>query len=272
MYVFMENWRKLSQNYHQILLLNFSVIISGLVVTCQPVHQIATEPINHQPMDTKESQGQPGSRKNSAELLGHPINGISSQLDKLSLDMDVKQVKFVKVGETCCSAYELSPMKVTLPTQDTVLFTGVPLDTQILIHKRKKMASQSAEEKYKPLELRVYASDDEFDVEQIQSVVLHDDRKGGTFLQDSGFDPQKSNCFTKMQEENTVPMKKRFVVDQNGGQNPSFSSNQCPSPPQLPPQFKRRIPDGWGYIPFDKRQRYGMLQTHEEVPLNLMKQ
>ena len=251
-------------------------MFAGLVVTCQPVHQPVTDPpVNPQPMETKEDHRQPGSRKNSGDLLGHPINGISSQLDKLSLDMDIKQVKFTKVGDTCCSAYELSPMKITLPTQDTVLLTGVQPDTQILIHNRKKMASKSGEDKYKPLELRVYASDDEFEVEQIKSVLLHDERKGG-FLQDPGLaDPQKSNCFTKMQEENTIPMKKRFVVDQNGGQN-IFSSNPIPnqstSPPQIPPQFKRRIPDGWGYIPFDKRQRYGMLQTHEEVPLNLMKQ
>lgn len=245
---------------------------AGLVVTCQPVQQPVSEQVNSPMMDTREGPPRPGSRKNSGDLSSHPVNGISSQFDRLSLDMDIKQVKFDKMGETCCSS-ELSPLKVTLPTQETVLLTGVQPETQLLIHKRRKRQTQSTEEKYKPLELRVYASDDDFDVEQIRSVVLRDDRKGGYFLQDSGLiDPQKSNCFTKMQEENTVPMKKRFVVDQNGGQNLSFPSSQSSSPPQVPPQFKRRIPDGWGYIPFDKRQRYGVLQTHEEIPLNLKMQ
>lgn len=243
---------------------------AGLVVTCQPVHQsVSDQTNNNQPMDTRDSQSQSGSRKSSLDSTAQPINGISSQLDRLSLDLDIKQVKFDKVAETCCASFESSTMKVTVPTQETVLLTGVQPDTQILIHKMKKNVTQSTEEKYKPLELRVLASDEDFDIEQIKSVVIPDEKKG-FYLQDNGLDPQKSNCFMKMQEENTVPMKKRFVMDQNGEQNFSYSSTQSPPQlPQLPPQFKRRIPDGWGYIPFDKRQRYGVLQTHEEIPLNL---
>ena len=240
------------------------------MVTCQPVHQsVSDQTNNNQPMDTRDSQSQSGSRKSSLDSTAQPINGISSQLDRLSLDLDIKQVKFDKVAETCCASFESSTMKVTVPTQETVLLTGVQPDTQILIHKMKKNVTQSTEEKYKPLELRVLASDEDFDIEQIKSVVIPDEKKG-FYLQDNGLDPQKSNCFMKMQEENTVPMKKRFVMDQNGEQNFSYSSTQSPPQlPQLPPQFKRRIPDGWGYIPFDKRQRYGVLQTHEEIPLNL---
>ena len=246
-------------------------------MTCQPVHQsvgLSEQSNNNQAMDTRDSQSnQSGSRKSSLDSTAQPINGISSQLDRLSLDLDIKHVKFDKAAETSCASFESSPLKVTVPTQETVLLTGVQPDTQILIHKMKKNTEQSTEEKYKPIELRVFASDEYFDIDQIKSVVIPDEKKG-FYLQDSSMEnPQRSNCFMKMQEENTVPMKKRFVVEQNGEQNNLQNNFSYPtqSPPQLsqfPPQFKRRIPDGWGYL-VDKRQRYGVLQTHEEIPLNL---
>ena len=239
------------------------------MVTCQPVHQTLSEQTNNnQPMDTRDNQSNSGSRKSSLDSTAQPINGISSQLDRLSLDLDIKQVKFDKASETSCASFESSPLKVTVPTQETVLLTGVQPDTQILIHKMKKNMEQSTEEKYKPLELRVFASDEDFDIDKIKSVVVPDEKKG-FYLQDSSLEnPQRSNCFIKMQEENTVPMKKRFVMEQNGEQSFSYPTQSPPQLSQFPPQFKRRIPDGWGYL-VDKRQRYGVLQTHEEIPLNL---
>ena len=77
--------------------------------------------------------------------------------------ISIKQVEFRAFGDTYCSLAELSPMKITIPTEDTLLLSGIPDNVQLMLHKKQGEASLSKE----VIADRIFFSENEMDVAEV---------------------------------------------------------------------------------------------------------
>lgn len=74
----------------------------------------------------------------------------------------IKQVEFISLAGVYCSSEEFGPMKISIPTHDTVLVTGVPGNLQIMLHKKRGLIGHQ-----EPLPERVFCSENEMDVAEV---------------------------------------------------------------------------------------------------------
>ena len=116
----------------------------------------------------------------------------------------IKQLEFESANDTYCAMSEASPLKVTVPTQSSVLLTGVPDSVQLLIHSREgpPLTSES-------LQSRIFHSQHEMDVAVVTAMLS----ARNSFKNNS--DGKKDNL-TTLQDKHK-PMKKRSLTDLNAG-------------------------------------------------------
>ncbi|KAK3096641.1 hypothetical protein FSP39_001973 [Pinctada imbricata] len=254
----------------------------GLMVMCSPVDQTVAA-TKEEPLKRAESSvimnggdkrrefspgpAPPPMRSRSSPALQVPKSLLSferepSKLatednsDKASdgksddLSIAIKQVEFEDFGDTHCSSSELSPLKVTVPTQNTILMTGVPDSMQLLIHNRES-PPMSAE----TLQSRVYYSQHEMDVAVVTAML-------------SARNSIKSNPDSKKEHLSTLqdkhkPMKKRSLTDlltspreEPEGHPPPkryFSSGYIEYNPKLSEQLADHKPTSIYHVPVTSR-------------------
>ncbi|CAG5127030.1 unnamed protein product [Candidula unifasciata] len=165
-----------------------------LIVLCSPVDRSSVEPIPDDfPLDRnilhshgdKNGLNAPGNNrdhlfKKSASLeqtekqvllkknfsLKEDSYGDGNDVVELADRTTVRQVEFSSMAGFHCSSEEFGPMKVSIPTHDTLLVTGVPGHLQVMLHKKKGPAGQQ-----EPLPERVFYSENDFDVAEIMAIM-----------------------------------------------------------------------------------------------------
>lgn len=305
----------------------------GLMVTCQPVNDV-----QQQITRSTEQNGTNGYTDNRE--LGQRRNSAQSVMTE-HREFEPKDLEFDCIGDTFCCTSDISPLKITIPAQDTVILTGLQADSQILVHSSRTEEKQSIDQKYSPLHLRVFTANDNFKLQNVKSVMLRKYSADGQFNESN---ISQDTVRSSFKEEKCIPMKKRIVVDRrdqsqsspHSGSPQSYTQSRSP-PPTFPsprhydpltymsqqqqgysesiarpsglvsgqhtvqsqcstfamapgqqmslpsghgqpvpaiPKYRERFPDGWGYIPLQKRQKFGMHanNTKEDVPLDLIKQ
>ncbi|GFO05643.1 hypothetical protein PoB_003214800 [Plakobranchus ocellatus] len=166
-----------------------------LIVLCSPVEKSSVEPIADDILVDRNGIGSSRSATpdRDAPMNGNRANGIlkktgsldlsdkrqrlrkeaSMDSDDLKLKSDVpdcfgrtiiKQVDFSSLSGVHCSNEEFEPMKVSIPSQDTLLLTMVPPNLQVMLHKKQCPGRDGYIE---PLPERVFYSDSEMDVAEI---------------------------------------------------------------------------------------------------------
>ena len=266
------------------------------MVTCQPVN--ATE------IDRKTQNNifnADSINHDTAESVTKSVQRQTSQQEEKSA-LTLKPLEYESSGGIFCCTSDIAPMKIMIPNQETVLLTGVLPSSQLLIHKKEVETQSGNDQKFLPLHSRIFTSSGDQDLDQINSVTLKSDSHNGTKQDKSG-----TNDFTRsdsFKEERSIPMKKRLIVDQHEQNNaqsftPPVCSSHSHSPPSLIsnsttqryiqqpnymklshsvsqpiPELRPRYGDSWGYMPLQKRQKFGVQGTasREEGPLDLIKQ
>ena len=317
---------------------------SGLMVTCQPVNDM-----QHQPQQIARSMEQNemnGCIDNTGRDTIRQRNNSGLSVVNEQKEFETKDLEFDCIGDTFCCTSDISPLKITIPAQDTVILTGLQAESELLVHKNKT-ENKSIDQKYSPLHLRVFTSNENYSLQNIKSLML---KKTPADIQTNGVNGQQESVRSSFKEEKSIPMKKRIVIDQTEAsqcspmssspqsyaqsrsppssfsssrhsspltyipQQQGFNQNVCrPSglvsgqhpimsqassysvPTQRPlmsaspghgqsqgpsqqvsavPKYRERFPDGWGYIPLQKRQKFGMHSSNskEDSPLDLIKQ
>ncbi|XP_053398076.1 uncharacterized protein LOC123551310 [Mercenaria mercenaria] len=328
------NWMKTFEVKHE---------SSGLMVTCQPVNDMQQQ---QQIARSMEQNGINGYAENGGRETVQQRNNSGLSVVNEQREFEAKDLEFDCIGDTFCCTSDISPMKITIPAQDTVILTGLQAESQLLLHKNKT-ENKSIDQKYSPLHLRVFTSNENYSLQNVKSVAL---KKISSDVQANENNIQQDTIRSSFKEEKSIPMKKRIVVDQgeqsqcssmssspqsypqsrsppttfpsprhsspltympqqqqgfsqNVGRPPGLVSGQhsilsqassfsvTPGPlmsaspghgqPQGPsqqvsavPKYRERFPDGWGYIPLQKRQKFGMHTNNskEDAPLDLIKQ
>lgn len=337
------NWMKTFEVKHE---------ASGLMVTCQPVNDLQQQ--QQQIARCAEQNGVNGFGDHGNQDAGQQQLGNRGLPDREQRDFEAKDLEFDCIGDTFCCTSDISPLKITIPAQDTLVLTGLQADSQVLIHRNKD--EKQSDQKYSPLHCRIFSSNDNFSLDNVKSVIMNKpptDNNAG----ESNYSQELTRSSFK--EEKSIPMKKRTVMDQSDP-NPAGSHSNSPvplsqsrSPPQNfprhssplaymaqqqqqnymqnhnaprasglvtahhqavaqsasypPPQghsgnsshhhgytsgqghppvsestqnvqpipkYRERFPDGWGYIPLQKRQKFGIHTNHtkDDGPLDLIKQ
>ncbi|XP_067674316.1 uncharacterized protein [Haliotis asinina] len=162
-----------------------------LIVLCSPVDQedVAVEGMNGQGGDNSQSKvsdqemtsikekfKQNGPGKFSSASLDSPMqkktekSARSDKQDSLSFmqGISIKQVEFDSVGGTHCSASDISPLKVTIPSTDALLVSGLSENMQLLLHKKSSKEHQPVQEK---LPDRIFYSENDMDVAEIAALL-----------------------------------------------------------------------------------------------------
>ncbi|KAL3882285.1 hypothetical protein ACJMK2_028647 [Sinanodonta woodiana] len=177
-------------------------------------------------------------------------------------DFKVKPIEFESLCNTHCSL-ELCPLKISIPTQDTILFTCVQTDIQVLINK----LDLSSAEDLDPVQKRIFFSDQKLDL----SKFFEEPPKF-----DSGYDTQKHENFNSdiknnhNQEEKFKPVKKRPILDQQEDSKAFQSRASSIENRDCIPRYKKfRIDDICnGLVKTNERQT---TDHNTERPLNLVK-
>lgn len=308
------------------------IVNLGLMVTCQPVNDV-----QQQVARSTEQNGINGYTDNREQV--HRRNSAQSVVTE-HREFEPKDLEFDCIGDTFCCTSDISPLKITIPAQDTVILTGLQADSQILVHSSKTEEKQSVEQKYSPLHLRVFTAKEKFKLQNVRSVILRKNSADGQFNESN---ISQDTVRSSFKEEKCIPMKKRIVVDrrdqsqssphsgspqsytQSRSPPPTFPSprhydpmpymsqqqqgygesiaranelvsgqhtiqsqsstfTMAPGPPMsLPsghqpvpaiPKYRERFPNGWDYIPLQKRQKFGIHANNakEDAPLDLIKQ
>ena len=215
------------------------------MVTCQPV--TVGESQQKEVAHPSEENGINGYREHSRDSV-HRRD--SMQKLKTCRDFEAKDLEFDCIGDTFCCVSDVSPVKITIPAQDTVLLTGLQSDNQVLIHRRSEEKQTVYEEKYSPLHQRVLVSSDSYGLQHVDTVML---KKAGPPDRQISFDNNSSqeSRLNTFKEEKNIPMKKRLVIDQD---TQNLSSPQQTGSPQTaypqsrtPPSFTRHSPPH-GYL------------------------
>lgn len=81
--------------------------------------------------------------------------------------ISIKQVEFRSFGDTYCSLAEIAPMKITIPTEDTLLVTGIPENVQLMVHKKHGQNNMSKES----IADRIFFSENEMDVAEVAALL-----------------------------------------------------------------------------------------------------
>ncbi|ESO87287.1 hypothetical protein LOTGIDRAFT_154785 [Lottia gigantea] len=136
-----------------------------LMVLCSPVDKATIDPeVDHQDTNNENST--------SNDLKGNKSNGNSQEasMENESLEslqgISIKQVDFLSLDSTHCSCKELLPLKVTIPTNDSMLLSGITDDTQLLLH--RKCGPITGSEKLKD---RVFYSENNMDVAEVAAIL-----------------------------------------------------------------------------------------------------
>ena len=122
--------------------------------------------------------------------------------------IEIKQVEFDSIGETCCSVtspdLDLGSIKVTMPTNETVLLTGLQNSTQVLVHNRVGQHPSN-----EPLSSRIFTSQHSMDVAEVAAVLsTPNGTRGGKNISGDKHEHQSSQIQDKFK-----PMKKRSLTD-----------------------------------------------------------
>lgn len=218
---------------------NLTHHLLGLMVTCQPVNVGETQP--QEVLHPSEENGINGYREPHHESV-HRRD--SMQKLKTCFEFEAKDLEFDCIGDTFCCTSDVSPVKITIPAQDTVLLTGLQSDNQVLIHRRTEEKQSVLEEKYSPLHQRVLVSNDSFNLQQVETVML---KRMGPPDRQLSFDnnsSQESSRMNSFKEEKNIPMKKRIVIDQEAQNlsSPQTGSPQGSYPQSRSPPFPRHSP------------------------------
>jgi hypothetical protein len=314
------------------------------MVTCQPVNDLQQPP--QQIARSMEQNGVNGCVDNPGREMERQRNNSGLSVMSEQREFEAKDLEFDCIGDTFCCTSDISPLKITIPAQDTVILTGLQAESELLVHKNK-IENKSIDQKYSPLHLRVFRSNENYSLQNVKSLML---KKTSADVQTNGVNGQQDPVRSSFKEEKSIPMKKRIVLDQSEANQCSPMSNspqsyqQSRSPPSsfssprhsspltympqqqgfcqnvcrpsglvsgqhpimsqassysVPPQqshmsvspghgqsqgpsqqvsavpkYRERFPDGWGYIPLQKRQKFGLHSNNskEDVPLDLIKQ
>lgn len=73
-------------------------------------------------------------------------------------------MEFRSIGDTFCSFGELEPVKITIPSHDTLLLTGVTDNLQLMLHKKQ---GESATLTREAIADRIFFSENEMDVAEV---------------------------------------------------------------------------------------------------------
>lgn len=206
-------------------------------MTCQPVN------VGEQQQEISQMAGENGINGYREHLRESVNRRDSIHKLKTCYEFEAKDLEFDCIGDTFCSTSEVSPVKITIPAQDTVLLTGLQSNNQVLIHRRNEDNQSALEEKYSPLHQRVLVSNNSYKLQQVESVMLKKPTPPDRQLSHDNNSNQESSRF---KDDKNIPMKKRIVIDQ---ESQNMSSPQHVGSPQgaypqsrSPPTFLRHSP------------------------------
>ncbi|KAI8792120.1 hypothetical protein BgiMline_016439 [Biomphalaria glabrata] len=151
-----------------------------LIVLCSPVDKSNVEPIpddimvDRNGIQSRTSTPDPTFKKASSldlsekrQLLKkeNSLNG-DHHLDKYEMPeltgTTIKQVEFTHVAGVYCSTEDHGSLKISIPTPDTLLVTGIPENLQLMLHKKRGPIYN-----LEPLPERVFCSENEMDVAEV---------------------------------------------------------------------------------------------------------
>ncbi|XP_076444471.1 uncharacterized protein LOC143282682 isoform X2 [Babylonia areolata] len=137
-------------------------------VLCNPVDKHIVDLSAHMSSPSSSERHHPPSilrqpSKSLDPLPHHPDMNNGTHSD-FSQTISIKQVEFRSFGDTYCSLAELSPMKITIPTEDTLLVSGVPDNVQLMLHKKQGEAISTSKE---AIADRIFYSENEMDVAEV---------------------------------------------------------------------------------------------------------
>lgn len=161
-----------------------------LIVLCSPVDKSNVEPIPEDIMvdrngvPSRNGTPDPTFKKSSSLDLSEKRQRLKKEssltseplMDKHDLPemtgTTIKQVEFTHVAGVYCSSEEFGPMKISIPTQDTMLVTGVPENLQVMLHKKRgPIFNQES------LPERIFCSENEMDVAEVVATLGTNNRK-----------------------------------------------------------------------------------------------
>lgn len=160
------------------------LLFTELIVLCSPVEKSSVEPILDEPSPDRNgmiphinSHGHPFKKSGSLDLsekrsclkkdLSLNEDGYGDKFEVLEMTgTTVKQVEFSSLSGVYCSAEELGPVKISIPSHDTILVTGITENLQVMLHKMRgpTFSQQSLPE-------RVFCSENEMNVAEMVTIL-----------------------------------------------------------------------------------------------------
>ncbi|KAK6170472.1 hypothetical protein SNE40_018858 [Patella caerulea] len=146
-----------------------------LTVLCSPVDKATIDPEIANPTTNGDNKGNNSTGNGVATQNGEKSVDGSKNVHEASMEnehmdslegISIKQVDFLTLDSTHCSCKELRPIKVTIPTSDTLLVTGITEDTQLLLH--RKCGQTVGSENLKD---RVFHSENDMDVAEVAAML-----------------------------------------------------------------------------------------------------
>ncbi|KAJ8315271.1 hypothetical protein KUTeg_007421 [Tegillarca granosa] len=144
------------------------------------------------------------------EPMPKPIRDISTSSSEKSIDdknsdfgISIKQVEFYSLNDTHCSTQDINPIRVTVPSQDTVLISGLQDSVQLLVHNREGPPMVP-----EPMHSRVFYSHHEMDVAVVAALVS----ARNSFKSTNQTVVEKPENFSKLLDK-YKPVKKRSLTD-----------------------------------------------------------
>lgn len=117
--------------------------------------------------------------------------------------ISIKQVEFYSINETHCSTQDINPLRVTVPSHDTVLISGLQDSVQLLVHNREGPPMVP-----EPMHSRVFYSHHEMDVAVVAALVS----ARNSFKSTNQTVVEKPENFSKLLDK-YKPVKKRSLTD-----------------------------------------------------------
>ncbi|XP_061171162.1 uncharacterized protein LOC133180708 [Saccostrea echinata] len=203
----------------------------GLMVMCSPVDQNNSEVIKPKidlglvngdrlreysptpPLKNKSGSPSPMVLKNIDPLsrLSHQDSREKLMEDRAEdLGVAVKQVDFECVNNTYCSTSSIDPLKITVPSENSVLLSAVSDNVQVLVH-NKDSPSVIPE----PLKSRIFYSQHEKDV-AVLSILSNKEGTSKTANASAAAVSEKVDC-SKILQDKHKPVKKRSLTDLHAG-------------------------------------------------------
>nr|XP_022302337.1 uncharacterized protein LOC111110197 [Crassostrea virginica] len=152
------------------------------------------------------------------------------------LGVAVKQVEFESVNHTYCSTAEIAPLKITVPTESSVLLSGLMDSVQVLVH--NKVAPSVIPE---PLKSRIFYSQHEKDVAVLS--VLSNKSLGvkPVPVPVAPATSEKPEVTSKLLQDKHKPVKKRSLTDLTAGiprEEFEIPPRKQPALSTIPPMLK----------------------------------